>query len=152
MGACESSWGIGWEKILLFCIGAPHLNSTSRKESGGPQPYNVSNWCVFPHCQTFFGLSPQSRLEPCGVLVCFLSIYVLLLTDSWLDCIRRELSYVLNRRYSAWTNDIWALGVVLITVVNRHTVLTTVIQSSQKDASQTNPWLGLRAEDSQMQR
>ncbi len=59
----------------------------------------------------------------------FLSIYALLLTDFWLECIRKEPRYMLNRRYLARTNDIWALGVVLVTMVNRHTVLTTVIPS-----------------------
>ncbi len=72
----------------------------------------------------------------------FLTIYALLLTDFWLECIRKELRYMFNGRYLARTNDIWALDVVLVTVVNRHTVLTTVIPSSQKDASQNEPSIG----------
>lgn len=51
----------------------------------------------------------------------------------------RELCYTLNTRDWTRTNDIRALGVVLVIMVTRRTSLATFIPSSQKTAPKTNP-------------
>ncbi|SJK99395.1 uncharacterized protein ARMOST_02693 [Armillaria ostoyae] len=51
----------------------------------------------------------------------------------------KEFGYALNRKDSTRTNDILALGVVLVTMVTRRTFLATFIPSSQKTAPKTNP-------------